>query len=62
MSWLSSGIAVGVAFGASVVGFIIDSDGPRAGDVFAAACGGATAVTCLLGLHWLRPPAAEPEA
>jgi MFS family permease len=61
MSWLSSGIAVGVAFGASVVGFIIDSDGPRAGYVFAAACGGATAVTCLLGLHWLRPPAAEPE-
>jgi predicted MFS family arabinose efflux permease len=61
MSWLSSGIAVGVAFGASVVGFIIDSDGPRAGYVFAATCGGATAVTCLLGLHWLRPPAAEPE-
>jgi predicted MFS family arabinose efflux permease len=61
MSWLSSGIAVGVAFGASAVGFIIDSDGPRAGYVFAAACGGATAVTCLLGLHWLRPPAAEPE-
>jgi hypothetical protein len=60
MSWLSSGIAVGVAFGASVVGFIIDSDGPRAGYVFAAVCGGASAVTCLLGLRRLRPPAAEP--
>ena len=60
MSWLSSGIAVGLAFGASAVGFIIDSDGPRAGFVFAAACGGASAVTCLLGLRWLRSPAAEP--
>jgi predicted MFS family arabinose efflux permease len=60
MSWLSSGIAVGVAFGASAVGFIIDSDGPRAGYVFAAVCGGASAVTCLLGLRRLRPPAAEP--
>jgi hypothetical protein len=38
MSWLSSGIAVGVAVGASVVGFIIDSDGPRVGYVFAACC------------------------
>jgi predicted MFS family arabinose efflux permease len=60
MSWLSSGIAVGLAFGASAVGFIIDSAGPRAGFVFAAACGGASAVTCLLGLRWLRSPAAEP--
>jgi len=58
MSWLSSGIAVGVAVGASVVGFIIDSDGPRVGYVFAACCGAASAVTCLLGLRRLRPPAA----
>jgi predicted MFS family arabinose efflux permease len=58
MSWLSSGIAVGVAAGASVVGFIIDSDGPRVGYVFAACCGAATAVTCLLGLRRLRPPTA----
>ena len=58
MSWLSSGIAVGVAAGASVVGFIIDSDGPRVGYAFAACCGAATAVTCLLGLRRLRPPAA----
>ena len=57
MSWLSSGIAVGVAVGASVVGFIIDSDGPRVGYVFAACCGAASAVTCLLGLRRLRPPA-----
>ena len=54
MSWLSSGISVGVALGASVVGFIIDADGPRAGYVFAAACGAAGAVTGLLGLRRLR--------
>jgi MFS family permease len=58
MSWLSSGIAVGVAGGASVVGFIIDARGPRVGYAFAAACGLASAATCLLGLRRLRP--AEP--
>jgi predicted MFS family arabinose efflux permease len=54
MSWLSSGIGVGVAVGASVVGFILDAHGPRAGYVFAAGCGAASAATCLLGLPRLR--------
>jgi hypothetical protein len=59
MSWLSSGIGVGVAAGASVVGFILDAHGPRVGYAFAAACGGASVVACLLGLRRLRlPPAA----
>jgi predicted MFS family arabinose efflux permease len=57
MAWLSSGIGVGLAIGASVVGFVIDGHGPRAGYVFAAACGVASAVTCLLGLRRLRSPA-----
>jgi len=61
MSWLSSGIGVGVAAGASVVGFIIDAHGPRVGYVFAAGCGAASAVTCLLGLRRLRLPSAEAE-
>jgi MFS family permease len=56
MSWLSSGISVGVAAGASVVGFILDAHGPRVGYVFAAACGAASAATCLLGLRRLRSP------
>ena len=56
MSWLSSGIAVGVAAGASVVGFILDAHGPRAGYAFAAGCGAASAATCLLGLSRLRSP------
>jgi len=55
MSWLSSGIAVGVAAGASVVGFIIDAHGPRLGYAFAALCGAASAATCLAGLRRLRP-------
>jgi predicted MFS family arabinose efflux permease len=60
MSWLSSGISVGVAAGASVVGFIIDAHGPRLGYVFGAACGAASAVTCIAGLRRLRT--AEPTA
>jgi predicted MFS family arabinose efflux permease len=57
MSWLSSGIGVGLAAGSSAVGFILDAHGPRAGYAFAAACGVASAVTCLLGLRRLRPSA-----
>ena len=56
MSWLSSGIGVGLAIGSSVVGFILDAHGPRAGYAFAAACGVASAVTCLAGLRRLRSP------
>ena len=56
MSWLSSGIGVGVAAGASVVGFILDAHGPRVGYAFAAACGAASAATCLFGLRRLRSP------
>jgi hypothetical protein len=37
-----------------VVGFILDAHGARAGYVFAAACGAASAATCLLGLPRLR--------
>ena len=55
MSWLSSGIAVGIAIGASVVGFVIDAHGPRLGYAFAALCGVASAATCLAGLRRLRP-------
>jgi MFS family permease len=54
MSWLSSGISVGVAVGASVVGFVIDAHGPRLGYAFAALCGAASATTCLAGLRRLR--------
>jgi hypothetical protein len=54
LTWLSTGIAVGVATGSSVVGFVIDAHGPRWGYVFAACCGGASAAICLAGLRRLR--------
>jgi predicted MFS family arabinose efflux permease len=60
MSWLGSGISVGVAVGAAVVGFIIDAHGPRVGYAFAAACGGTSVATCLLGLRRLRLPPTPP--
>ena len=37
MSWLGTGISVGVALGATAVGFILDALGPRWGYAFAAA-------------------------
>jgi predicted MFS family arabinose efflux permease len=55
MSWLSSGISVGVAAGAAVVGFVIDAHGPRFGYAVAAVCGAASAAICLAGLGRLRP-------
>ena len=54
MQWLSSGIAIGLAAGASVVGFVIDAHGPRFGYGFAALCGAASAAACLAGLSRLR--------
>jgi len=54
MQWLSSSIAIGLAAGASVVGFVIDGHGPRFGYGFAALCGAASAATCLTGLNRLR--------
>jgi MFS family permease len=62
ISWLSSGISVGVAVGAAAVGFIIDAHGPRVGYAFAAACGAASVATCLLGLRRLRQPMARSPA
>jgi MFS family permease len=56
MAWLTSAISVGVAVGSAVAGHVIDADGARWGYVFAAGCGAAAAVTCLLGLPRLRGP------
>ncbi len=51
MSWLSTGIAVGLACGATAVGFILDAFGPRWGYAFAAASGIAAVLTYLAGLR-----------
>jgi predicted MFS family arabinose efflux permease len=58
MSWLSTGISVGVACGATAAGFILDAFGPREGYVFAASCGLAAVALCLAGLRHLTAPAA----
>jgi MFS family permease len=53
MSWLGTGISVGVALGATAVGFILDAFGPRWGYAFAAAAGVTTVVIYLSGLRTL---------
>jgi predicted MFS family arabinose efflux permease len=55
MSWLSSGIGVGVAAGSSVVGFILDAHGARWGYAFAASCGVVSVLLCLAGRSRLQP-------
>jgi predicted MFS family arabinose efflux permease len=53
LSWLSTGISVGVACGATAAGFILDAFGPRIGYAFAASCGLAAVLLCLAGLRRL---------
>ena len=53
MSWLSTGIAVGVACGATAAGFILDAFGARWGYAFAASCGSASVLACLIGVRRL---------
>ena len=53
MSWLTTGISVGVALGATAVGFILDAFGARWGYAFAAFSGGASVLLCLAGLRRL---------
>jgi MFS family permease len=54
MTWLSSGIYVGVAIGSAVSGHLADAFGPRPGYLFAAGCGLLAVTTCLLGHRRLR--------
>src|SRR5487761_91255 len=56
MSWLSTGVSVGVACGATAAGFILDAFGARWGYAFAAASGGLAVLTYLGGLRWVGAP------
>ena len=62
MTWLSTGIGLGVACGATAAGFILDAFGARWGYVFAASCGSAAVLLCLAGLRRLasHSPAPSP--
>jgi predicted MFS family arabinose efflux permease len=53
MSWLSTGISVGVACGSTAAGFILDAMGARWGYAFAAASGVTAALIYLSGLRWV---------
>jgi hypothetical protein len=57
MSWLSTGISVGVACGATASGFILDAFGARWGYAFAAAAGVTAALIYLGGLRRVSAPA-----
>jgi predicted MFS family arabinose efflux permease len=63
MTWLTTGVSVGVACGATAAGFILDARGARWGYAFAAAAGLAAALVYLAGLGRLlraRPRRARP--
>jgi MFS family permease len=51
MSWLSTGISVGLAIGATAAGFILDAFGPRWGYAFAAAAGVTATLIYLSGMR-----------
>ena len=53
MSWLSTGISVGVACGSTAAGFILDAFGARWGYAFAAASGVTAVLIYLGGLRWV---------
>jgi MFS family permease len=54
MSWLSTGIAIGVAAGSTAAGFILDAAGPRWGYAFAASCGCVAVIAYVSGLGLSR--------
>ncbi|MET8681208.1 MFS transporter [Streptomyces sp. NPDC004647] len=57
MSWISTGIAVGIALGASAAGWVVDGAGAGAGYAVPAAAGALAAAVAFLGYRRLRPAA-----
>ncbi|WFB07013.1 MFS transporter [Streptomyces sp. LX-29] len=55
MTWVSTGLAVGIAIGSSAAGVVVDEAGARAGYLVAAAAGALAAAVAFLGYRWLRP-------
>ncbi|MFB7493752.1 MFS transporter [Streptomyces sp. NPDC056161] len=58
MTWVSTGLAVGVAVGSSVAGWVIDSAGARAGYGVPAVSGAVAVTVGFLGFRRLSRPAA----
>jgi predicted MFS family arabinose efflux permease len=57
---LSAGLNIGVAAGSTVVGFVLDTHGPRAGYVLAACLGALALLISLTSLRVLRTATARP--
>ncbi|QES47823.1 MFS transporter [Streptomyces venezuelae] len=57
MTWTSTGLAVGVALGSSVAGWVIDSSGARTGYVVSISAGAAAAAVAFAGYRRLTRPA-----
>ncbi|MFF5253146.1 MFS transporter [Streptomyces leeuwenhoekii] len=57
MTWVSTGLAVGVALGSSAAGWVIDTAGARAGYVVPAVAGAVAVVVGFLGYRRLTRPA-----
>ena len=62
LSWLSTGIALGVALSAALSGWLIDTGGARPAYLVAAACGLITAVCAVLGRGRLVPTRTKEDA
>ncbi|MGA4839132.1 MFS transporter [Streptomyces sp. G45] len=56
MTWVSTGLAVGVALGSSVAGWVIDAAGPRAGYAVPGVSGAVAVAVGLLGYRRLKRP------
>ncbi|MFF1439345.1 MFS transporter [Streptomyces sp. NPDC058295] len=57
MTWISTGLAVGVAFGSSIAGWVIDAAGARAGYGVPAVSGAVAVAVGFLGYRRLNRPA-----
>ncbi|WP_406185305.1 MFS transporter [Streptomyces sp. NBC_01006] len=57
MTWISTGLAVGVAVGSSVTGLVIDASGARSGYVVSISSGVAAAAVAFAGYRRLAKPA-----
>ncbi|MFD6420016.1 MFS transporter [Streptomyces sp. NPDC060194] len=61
MTWVSTGLAVGIALGSSVAGWVIDAAGAATGYGVAAAAGAVAAAVGFLGYRRLQRPARSVE-
>lgn len=57
MTWISTGLAVGIALGSSVTGWVVDAAGAQTGYVVSVSAGVAAAAVAFAGYRWLTRPA-----